>query len=104
MPTDALAIARDRQRNLEGWVARKEGRSPARAERKPEPPAASLRDERAETTATTKASTAAAKPAKRPAKRPAKKAASSGKKKSAKKNAKKPVGKNGPTRKKARAR
>jgi bifunctional UDP-N-acetylglucosamine pyrophosphorylase/glucosamine-1-phosphate N-acetyltransferase len=104
VPTDALAIARDRQRNLEGWVARKEGRSPARAERKPEPPAASLRDERAETTATTKASTAAAKPAKRPAKRPAKKTASSGKKKSAKKNAKKPVGKNGPTRKKARAR
>ena len=38
------------------------------------------------------------------AKRPATKTASSGKKKSAKKNAKKPVGKNGPTRKKARAR
>ncbi len=34
VPRDALAIARDRQRNIEGWVARKEGRSPARAEKK----------------------------------------------------------------------
>ncbi|MBY0401183.1 hypothetical protein K2X89_12870, partial [Myxococcota bacterium] len=33
VPTDALAIARDRQRNLEGWVARKEGRAPARESR-----------------------------------------------------------------------
>lgn len=31
VPSDALAIARDRQRNIEGWVARKEGRAPARA-------------------------------------------------------------------------
>ena len=30
VPTDALAVARDRQRNVEGWVARKEGRAPAR--------------------------------------------------------------------------
>jgi bifunctional UDP-N-acetylglucosamine pyrophosphorylase / glucosamine-1-phosphate N-acetyltransferase len=30
VPSDALAIARDKQRNIEGWVARKEGRSPAR--------------------------------------------------------------------------
>ncbi|MBK7949384.1 MAG: bifunctional UDP-N-acetylglucosamine diphosphorylase/glucosamine-1-phosphate N-acetyltransferase GlmU [Deltaproteobacteria bacterium] len=33
VPTDALAIARDRQRNIDGWVARKEGRAPARAPR-----------------------------------------------------------------------
>jgi len=30
VPSDALAVARDRQRNVEGWVARKEGRAPAR--------------------------------------------------------------------------
>ncbi len=29
VPRDALAVARDRQRNIEGWVARKEGRAPA---------------------------------------------------------------------------
>ncbi len=33
VPTDALAVARDRQRNIEGWVARKEGRAPARPKR-----------------------------------------------------------------------
>ncbi|MFO0691333.1 MAG: bifunctional UDP-N-acetylglucosamine diphosphorylase/glucosamine-1-phosphate N-acetyltransferase GlmU [Myxococcota bacterium] len=33
VPSDALAIARDRQRNIEGWVARKEGRAPARVPR-----------------------------------------------------------------------
>jgi len=31
VPSDALAIARDKQRNIEGWVARKEGRAPARS-------------------------------------------------------------------------
>ena len=31
VPEDALAVARDRQRNIEGWVARKEGRAPARS-------------------------------------------------------------------------
>jgi bifunctional UDP-N-acetylglucosamine pyrophosphorylase/glucosamine-1-phosphate N-acetyltransferase len=41
VPTDALAIARDRQRNIEGWVARKEGRAPARPPRaEPVPDAA----------------------------------------------------------------
>jgi len=35
VPEDALAVARARQRNLEGWVARKEGRAPARPEREP---------------------------------------------------------------------
>ena len=29
VPEDALAVARARQRNIEGWVARKEGRAPA---------------------------------------------------------------------------
>jgi len=31
VPEDALAVARARQRNIEGWVARREGRAPARA-------------------------------------------------------------------------
>jgi bifunctional UDP-N-acetylglucosamine pyrophosphorylase/glucosamine-1-phosphate N-acetyltransferase len=31
VPTDALAVARGKQRNVEGWVARKEGRTPPRA-------------------------------------------------------------------------
>ena len=30
VPEDALAVARDRQRNIEGWVARREGRKPTR--------------------------------------------------------------------------
>ncbi len=33
VPSDALAIARDRQRNIEGWVARKEGRAAPRSPR-----------------------------------------------------------------------
>ena len=31
VPEDALAVGRARQRNIEGWVARREGRAPARA-------------------------------------------------------------------------
>jgi bifunctional UDP-N-acetylglucosamine pyrophosphorylase/glucosamine-1-phosphate N-acetyltransferase len=31
VPEDALAVARDRQRNIEGWVARRENRSSAKA-------------------------------------------------------------------------
>lgn len=31
VPEDALAVARDRQRNIEGWVARREGRSPTKS-------------------------------------------------------------------------
>jgi len=42
VPIDALAIARDRQRNIEGWVARKEGRSPARDEKETGAPAGSV--------------------------------------------------------------
>lgn len=33
VPEDALAVARGRQRNIEGWVARREGRAPARPKR-----------------------------------------------------------------------
>lgn len=33
VPEEALAVARERQRNIEGWVARREGRSTARAAR-----------------------------------------------------------------------
>jgi bifunctional UDP-N-acetylglucosamine pyrophosphorylase/glucosamine-1-phosphate N-acetyltransferase len=35
VPEDALAVARARQRNVEGWVARKEGRKPPRPAAKP---------------------------------------------------------------------
>ncbi|MEE8166069.1 MAG: bifunctional UDP-N-acetylglucosamine diphosphorylase/glucosamine-1-phosphate N-acetyltransferase GlmU [Myxococcota bacterium] len=31
VPEDALAVARERQRNIEGWVARREGRSPPKS-------------------------------------------------------------------------
>jgi bifunctional UDP-N-acetylglucosamine pyrophosphorylase/glucosamine-1-phosphate N-acetyltransferase len=31
VPKDALAVARERQRNIEGWVARREGRSPSKS-------------------------------------------------------------------------
>ncbi|MBW2499137.1 MAG: bifunctional UDP-N-acetylglucosamine diphosphorylase/glucosamine-1-phosphate N-acetyltransferase GlmU [Deltaproteobacteria bacterium] len=34
VPEDALAISRDRQRNIEGWVARREGRAPPRPKSK----------------------------------------------------------------------
>jgi bifunctional UDP-N-acetylglucosamine pyrophosphorylase/glucosamine-1-phosphate N-acetyltransferase len=39
VPTDALAVARDKQRNIEGWVARKEGRAPSGAAAGTEPAA-----------------------------------------------------------------
>lgn len=55
VPTDALAVARDRQRNVEGWVARKEGRAPARS-------SSSLVEARAETSASRPSKS---KPAKR---------------------------------------
>jgi bifunctional UDP-N-acetylglucosamine pyrophosphorylase/glucosamine-1-phosphate N-acetyltransferase len=53
VPEDALAVARARQRNLEGWVARKEGRAPARPVARepgpedPTPPSARAADGRA---------------------------------------------------------
>jgi bifunctional UDP-N-acetylglucosamine pyrophosphorylase/glucosamine-1-phosphate N-acetyltransferase len=46
VPEEALAVARDRQRNIEGWVARREGRAPARASSAPEAAAASVPGER----------------------------------------------------------
>ena len=66
VPSDALAIARDRQRNIEGWVARKEGRLPARTERK------------VEVLAATKSAKESRKPSKKPSKSASKK--TSGKK------------------------
>ncbi len=68
VPSDALAVARDRQRNVEGWVARKEGRAPARR-------SAAAVDGASETSASPP-----------PKKRPAKKAKAA-KKKAAKKKA-----------------
>jgi len=73
VPEDALAVARDKQRNIEGWVARKEGRAPARpAKSKP-----------AGTDAVSAAS--ASKPARK--KRPAKKKKAAPKKRASKKKA-----------------
>ncbi len=100
VPSDALAIARDRQRNLEGWVARKEGRAPARVEREPELPASRLEND----PATKPANKTAKKPAKKTAAKRAPKSAPKSAKKSTKKRATKPARRNGPARKKARAR
>ena len=79
VPSDALAVARNKQRNIEGWVARKEGRAPARMPSKAG----------AGTAASSKESSpksAKKRPAKKSAKKkPAKKKA--GKKKAAKKKA-----------------
>lgn len=79
VPSDALAVARNKQRNIEGWVARKEGRAPARMPSKAA----------AGTVASSKESSAKSakkRPAKKSAKKkPAKKKA--GKKKAAKKKA-----------------
>ena len=100
VPSDALAVARDKQRNIEGWVARKEGRAPAR-----KPAAASGTDSASEVSSSgsakkrpvkknaTKPNRAAKKKSgkKKPAKKKAgkKKAAKKPAKKSAKKSAKK---------------
>lgn len=82
VPGDSLAVARERQRNIEGWVARKEGRSPAR-------PA--------------KAAAAKPKPKKKKTKKKAtrKKASKSSSKKTAKKSAKKKTAKKKAVKKKA---
>ena len=90
VPTDALAVARDRQRNIEGWVARKEGR--------PAPPrTASAKKTRTDTASpvSVRSLKKATKPAK---KKPAKKKAA--KKKAAKKSVKKKVASNGAARSK----
>ncbi|MFK7896957.1 MAG: bifunctional UDP-N-acetylglucosamine diphosphorylase/glucosamine-1-phosphate N-acetyltransferase GlmU [Myxococcota bacterium] len=84
VPEDALAVGRGRQRNIEGWVARREGRAPAR-------PSSSASDGTSErgsvsVSAPKKRKPAAAKKAKkRPAKKKAKKKAP--KKKAVKKKA-----------------
>ena len=87
VPEDALAVARDKQRNIEGWVARKEGRAPARPARKKPgtdaPSAASASKSGAKKKRPAKKKAA---PRKRSAKKATKKAA---KKKAAKKTAKK---------------
>jgi bifunctional UDP-N-acetylglucosamine pyrophosphorylase/glucosamine-1-phosphate N-acetyltransferase len=98
VPTDALAVARDRQRNIEGWVARKEGR--------PAPPrTAAAKKTRTDTASpvSVRSLKKATKPAKKkpakkkPAKKkPAKKKAA--KKKAAKKSVKKKVASNGAAR------
>ena len=93
VPEDALAVARDRQRNIEGWVARREGRKPARKPApKPTGQAASGTDATSAVSASSPKKPARKKPAKKTtkkkaAKKPAKKKAA--KKKSPKKAAKK---------------
>ena len=73
VPEDALAVARDKQRNIEGWVARKEGRAPARpAKAKP-------------TGTDAVGAASASKPAKK--KRPARKKKAKPKKRASKKRA-----------------
>ena len=73
VPEDALAVARDKQRNIEGWVARKEGRAPARpAKAKP-------------TGTDAVGAASASKPAKK--KRPARKKKATPKKRASKKKA-----------------
>ncbi|MEM9176149.1 MAG: bifunctional UDP-N-acetylglucosamine diphosphorylase/glucosamine-1-phosphate N-acetyltransferase GlmU [Myxococcota bacterium] len=78
VPEDALAVARMKQRNIDGWVARKEGRAPAR-------PAKS-----ASGTDTPSAASASKSDAK---KRPARKKKAAAKKRPARKAAKKAAGK-----------
>ena len=84
VPEDALAVARTKQRNVEGWVARKEGRSPAR-------PAAG-----------TDAPSAASAPKPTPKKkRPARKKKPAAKKKTARKAAKKKAARKAAPKKRA---
>jgi tetrahydrodipicolinate N-succinyltransferase len=79
VPSDALAVARNKQRNIEGWVARKEGRAPAR-----KPSTAGAGTDASSEESSPKP--AKKRPAKKSAKKkPAKKKA--GKKKAAKKKA-----------------
>jgi bifunctional UDP-N-acetylglucosamine pyrophosphorylase/glucosamine-1-phosphate N-acetyltransferase len=79
VPSDALAVARNKQRNIEGWVARKEGRAPALMPSKAGAGTAASSEE-------SSPQPAKERPAKKSAKKkPAKKKA--GKKKAAKKKA-----------------
>jgi len=79
VPSDALAVARNKQRNIEGWVARKEGRAPARMPSKAGAGTAVSSEE-------SSPKSAKKRPAKKSAKKkPAKKKA--GKKKAAKRKA-----------------
>ena len=71
VPSDALAIARDRQRNIEGWVARKEGRSVPRGPRAEAPAAAPAATDGRKRTARAKT---ASKPAAKAAAKPTSKA------------------------------
>jgi bifunctional UDP-N-acetylglucosamine pyrophosphorylase/glucosamine-1-phosphate N-acetyltransferase len=101
VPRDALAVARDRQRNIEGWVARKEGRAPARGRPSADDGEAAKSPRGAAVEAKpTKRAAAKKKPAKvksagrKAAKKPAKK-------KSARKSAKKKATKRGAAQKSA---
>lgn len=79
VPSDALAVARNKQRNIDGWVARKEGRAPARVSSKASAGTAASSE-------VSSPNSAKKRPAKKSVKKkPAKKKA--GKKKAAKKKA-----------------
>ncbi len=103
VPQDALAVGRGRQRNIEGWVARREGRAPARpssraaqaaqAAQAPQAPQAS--EGTSESASVSVSSSGKRKPAapkkakKQPAKQAKKKAAKKAPKKAEKKRAEK---------------
>lgn len=98
VPRDALAVGRGRQRNIEGWVARREGRAPARpsAEGTPETLSVSVSAQKKRKTSAPKKAkkkTPKKKSAKTPKKAAKKKATTkapkTAKKKAAKKAAKK---------------
>lgn len=94
VPTDALAVARDRQRNIDGWVARKEGRAAARPRRPASPDAGTD----APSAASSKGAAKQATPKKK-ARQPAKKKSA---RKASKKAPKKAASKKAPKKKAAR--
>jgi bifunctional UDP-N-acetylglucosamine pyrophosphorylase / glucosamine-1-phosphate N-acetyltransferase len=123
VPEDSLAVAREKQRNIEGWVARKEGRSPARVTSGTKPDGAvsaseSVRSSRAEQASRKRklaqkgakkasrkrklAQKGAKKASKKAAKKAAKKTAKRSVKKAAQKASKKPGAKKSSSKRRSR--
>lgn len=94
VPGDSLAVARERQRNIEGWVARKEGRSPARPVKASAKKSSKAKPKAQAKKKAAKKKSAKKKTAKKSAKKSAKKTAKkAAKKKTARKSAKKKASK-----------
>ena len=93
VPGDALAVARDKQRNIEGWVARKEGRAAPRSPRGTDAPSA--------VSASSSSKTKRSRPSTETKKAPAKKKATARKKTAGRKAKKKAAKKKGAAKKKA---